>query len=43
MPERILTPEELKPAAELAGKILEQLDRILLGRGESPPGIHRHP
>ena len=28
----IPTPEELRPAAELAGKILEQMDRILLGR-----------
>jgi MoxR-like ATPase len=33
----ILKPEELQPAAELAGKALEQLDRILLGRHE----LHR--
>jgi MoxR-like ATPase len=33
----ILTPEELKPAAELTRKTLEQLDAILLGRRE----LHR--
>jgi MoxR-like ATPase len=37
MPDTILKPEELKPAAELASKTLEQLDRILLGRRE----LHR--
>ena len=39
MPESnaILKPEELQPAAELARKTLEQLDRILLGRA----GLHR--
>jgi MoxR-like ATPase len=37
MPEPILKPEELRPAAELARKTLEQLDRILLGRAE----LHR--
>ncbi|MFW5870998.1 MAG: AAA family ATPase [Verrucomicrobiota bacterium] len=30
-------PEEICPAAELAGRVLEQLDRILLGRND----IHR--
>ena len=37
MPDQILKPEELRPAAELARKALEQLDRILLGRKE----LHR--
>ncbi len=37
MPETILTPAELKPAADLAAKTLEQLDHILLGRQE----VHR--
>jgi len=37
MPDTILKPEELAPAAELARKTLEQLDRILLGRKE----LHR--
>ena len=37
MADPILTPEELQPAAELVGKTLEQLDRILLGRQE----LHR--
>ncbi|MGA2854798.1 MAG: AAA family ATPase, partial [Verrucomicrobiota bacterium] len=37
MPDTILKPEELQPAAGLARKILEQLDRILLGRKE----LHR--
>lgn len=37
MAESILTPEELKPAAELARRTLEQLDGILLGRRE----VHR--
>ena len=35
--ESILQPEELKPAFDIATKILDQLDRILLGR----PGLHR--
>jgi MoxR-like ATPase len=33
----ILSPEELRPAADLAEKILEQMDRILLGRAQ----LHR--
>lgn len=33
----LLTPEELRPATELARKILEQMDRSLLGRAE----LHR--
>ncbi len=37
MPDPILKPEELQPAAALARKTLEQLDRILLGRAE----LHR--
>jgi MoxR-like ATPase len=37
MPETILKPEELQPAAELARKTLEHLDHILLGRRE----VHR--
>ena len=37
MPDQILKPEELQPAAELVRKTLEQLDRILLGRKE----VHR--
>lgn len=37
MPDNILTPEELKPAADLTRKTLEQLDRILLGRSD----VHR--
>ncbi|MGA2229666.1 MAG: AAA family ATPase [Tepidisphaeraceae bacterium] len=37
MPDTILKPEELQPAAELARKTLEQLDHILLGRRE----LHR--
>jgi MoxR-like ATPase len=37
MSDQILKPEELAPAAELARKTLEQLDRILLGRKE----LHR--
>lgn len=36
-PAPILKPDELKPAAELTRKTLEQLDRILLGRKE----LHR--
>jgi MoxR-like ATPase len=36
-PSSILKPEELQPAADLARKTLEQLDRILLGRKE----LHR--
>ncbi len=36
-PTSILKPAELEPAAELARKALEQLDRILLGRSE----LHR--
>src|SRR5262245_47225270 len=30
--EVLLRPEDLKPAAEITGKLLEQLDRILLGQ-----------
>ncbi len=37
MPDTILKPEELQPAAELVKKVLEQLDRVLLGRKE----LHR--
>src|SRR5215467_509231 len=37
MTETILQPEELNPAVELAGKVLAELDRILLGRSE----LHR--
>jgi MoxR-like ATPase len=37
MADTILKPEELQPAAELAQKVLEQLDRVLLGRKE----LHR--
>jgi len=37
MADTILKPEELQPAAELAKKVLEQLDRVLLGRKE----LHR--
>ena len=37
MPDPILKPEELQPATHLARKILEQLDRILLGRTD----LHR--
>jgi len=37
MADIILKPEELQPAAELAKKVLEQLDRVLLGRKE----LHR--
>ena len=33
----LLEPEELKPAAEIAGRLLEQLDAMLLGR----PELHR--
>ena len=33
----VMQPAELAPAAEMAAKILEQLDAILLGR----PGLHR--
>jgi MoxR-like ATPase len=36
-PEAVLKPEELKQATELIRKVLEQLDRILLGRSE----LHR--
>jgi len=36
-PEKILSPEEIAPAAELVNKALQQLDRILLGRSE----LHR--
>jgi len=35
--ETLLQPEELQPAVELAHSVLEQLDRILLGRAE----LHR--
>jgi len=34
---KVLTPEELQPACDLANRVLEQLDRILLGR----PQTHR--
>jgi MoxR-like ATPase len=37
MPDIILKPDELAPAAGLARKVLEQLDRILLGRKD----LHR--
>ncbi len=37
MTETILQPEDLRPAVELSNKILDQLDRILLGRSE----LHR--
>jgi MoxR-like ATPases len=37
MSDVILKPDQLKPATELVGKALEQLDRILLGRKE----LHR--
>ena len=33
-PEKVLSPEEIAPAAELTAKALQQLDRILLGRSE---------
>ncbi len=33
----VISPEELKPACDLAGNVLGQLDRILLGR----PDVHR--
>jgi MoxR-like ATPase len=33
----ILSPEQIRPASELANNVLEQLDRILLGR----PELHR--
>jgi len=36
-PVTLLTPEELRPAAELSGKILQNLDQMLLGR----PALHR--
>jgi MoxR-like ATPase len=36
-PETLLKPEELKPAVDLAGNLLAQLDRILLGQTE----LHR--
>jgi len=32
--ETLLKPDELKPAVELAGSVLKQLDRMLLGRTE---------
>ncbi|HTI98099.1 MAG TPA: AAA family ATPase, partial [Dongiaceae bacterium] len=37
MSDSILKPEELQPAAELANRVLAQLDQILLGRSE----LHR--
>ncbi|MGH9767143.1 MAG: AAA family ATPase [Blastocatellia bacterium] len=37
MTETILQPEEIRPVVKLANKILDQLDRILLGRSE----LHR--
>jgi MoxR-like ATPase len=36
-PDAILDPDELKPATEQTGKLLEQLDTLLLGR----PDLHR--
>src|SRR5215510_4053444 len=33
----LLRPEELRPAVEVARRVLEQLDRMLLGR----PDLHR--
>ena len=36
-PTVLLEPDELKPAAERAGRLLEQLDAMLLGR----PELHR--
>lgn len=36
-PQTILQPQELKPAVELTSKVLQQLDRILLGRSQ----LHR--
>jgi len=35
--EKLLTPEELNPATAVANRVLEQLDRILLGRAD----LHR--
>jgi len=35
--ETVLQPEELRPATDLAGRVLEQLGRILLGQG----ALHR--
>ena len=37
MSDALLDPEELKPAAAIAGRLLEQLDAMLLGR----PALHR--
>jgi MoxR-like ATPase len=37
MPDALLEPDELAPAAALAGRLLEQLDAMLLGR----PALHR--
>src|SRR5215217_5101992 len=36
-PAALLEPDEVKPAADLAGRLLEQLDAMLFGR----PGLHR--
>jgi len=36
-PETVLQPDELRPAIDLTTRVLEQLDRILLGRS----GLHR--
>ena len=36
MPDALLDPDELKPAAALAGRLLDQLDTMLLGRAELP-------
>jgi MoxR-like ATPase len=33
-PQTLLQPEQLRPAVDLAGRLLEQLDRMLLGRPE---------
>src|SRR5947207_13106794 len=37
MPDALLDPDELRPAAALAGRLLEQLDAMVLGR----PDLHR--
>src|SRR3954452_17087597 len=37
MPDVLLDPDELRPAAHAAGRLLEQLDAMLLGR----PELHR--
>src|SRR4051812_1009224 len=37
MPDALLDPDDLKPAADLTGRLLAQLDAMLLGR----PDLHR--